>query len=424
MSLSIDGIASGLNTSELVEQLMQIERRPITLMKQRVQTYKQRLDAWRDVNMRLASLETKLGDLLLSSAYEARKATSSDQDVATAKASNTAVPATYKVEVLQVAQAQVLASHLRFDPDETLSGTMTVNGVTFDLEAESMTLPDLVEALNASDEAGVRASIIDGRLVLESRETNKSISWTGDIGLTEIQPPKAARVVVNGIELTRNSNELDDVVDGLTFTISGEGTTVIEVAKDVSGSIAKIKDVVDQLNSALDFIASRLEKDAILQGDSALMRLQSSLRMELMDRVETGNEINQLSAIGLRFSREGRMEIDEDKLREALENDSQAVYKLFAADEEHDGFSGVARRTRELIRSYTQTDGLIATRREMFESQIKDTEESIERMEERLARQEERLYSRFGAMEQALAALQTQSMWLQAQLMQLSAFNR
>lgn len=444
MSLSIDGIASGLNTTELIEQLMQIERRPITQMQQR-------MDAWRNVNMRLANLETKLGNLLLSSTFEAIKATSSAADAVTATARADAAVGTYRIVVKQVAKAQIVASASPLSTPASdplgLSGTVTVNGVAVTVDA-SMSLRDIASALNAS-EAGVRATIVDNRLVIEHKELGKPLDLvdssaaadgvlkqlgiltqdqaTGQWVANVIQHEQNAVIEVNGIEVTRPGNVIDDVVDGITFTIHDRGsdeerTAVIEVAKDANDAVAKIKEVVDQINSALEFMASRLEKGAVLQGDATLIRLQSALRLELMERVDTGTPYSTLSAIGLRFSREGRLEVDETKLREALEADAQAVYKLFAADTKSgDAADGIARRLRDLIRSYTQTGGVIASRREMFERQIKDIDASIERMKERLSRQEERLYRQFRAMEQALSALQTQSAWLQMQLVQMYA---
>lgn len=438
MSISFDGIASGLNTSELIQQLIQIERRPIALMEQRMQAYQQRMDAWRDVNMRLASLETKLSDLLLSSAYEARKATSSAQDVATATAKTTAVPGTYEVEVIRLATTHRVMSN-QFDrgmPDEILTGdpkTFQVNGATIEVE-EGDTLQSLADKLNAAEDAGVVATVIDNRLVIEGKETGAAITFEDSDGILKalgilvddnkaqtIQEARHAEFTVNGIRITRPTNSVE-VVDGVTFTLHGEGTAVITVAKDVAGAVSKIKDFVDQLNSAMDFMSSRLAKDGVLQGDATLVRLQSSLRLALMDRVNTGGSLTTLSEIGISFTREGRVELDETKLREVLEEDSQAVYQLLASSGEGDEGVGIARRARDLIRGYTQTDGVIAGRREMFEAQIESTKESIERLEERLVRHEERLYRQFTAMEQALAALQTQSAWLQTQLVQLTMY--
>lgn len=441
MSISFDGIASGLNTSELIKQLMQIERRPVVLLEQRVQTYQQRMDAWRDVNMRLASLETKLSDLLLRSAYEARKATSTDQEVVTASANNSAAPGTYEIEVLALARSHRVVSD-RLEEDLPLgladgeSKSFTVNEATITVEAGD-TLQTIADKLNAAEDAKVTATVIDNRLVIEGKETGVPLDFRDSddsdgvlqaLGILKpdgrprtIQAPQHARVKVNGIEIERPSNEVE-VVEGVTFTLRGEGTAVITVVKDVSGAVAKIKDVVDQLNSAMDFMSSRLAKDGILQGDATLVRLQSSLRLAFMDRADTGGKLTTLSEIGITFTREGRAELDESKLREALEEDAHGVYLLLAGSGEGDEGLGIARRARDLIRGYTQTGGVIQGRREMFEAQIASAKESIERMEERLERQEERLYRQFTAMEQALASLQTQSMWLQTQLIQLSMF--
>lgn len=434
MSISFDGIASGLNTSELIKQLMQIERRPVVLLEQRVQTYQQRMDAWRDVNMRLASLETKLSDLLLRSAYEARKATSTDQEVVTASANNSAAPGTYEIEVLALARShRVMSKRLEEELPLGLadgeSKSFTVNKATITVEAGD-TLQTIADKLNAAEDAKVTATVIDNCLVIEGKETGVELHFSDSddsdgvlqaLGLQTIQARQHARVKVNGIEIERPSNEVE-VVEGVTFTLRGEGTAVITVVKDVSGAVAKIKDVVEQLNSAMDFMSSRLAKDGILQGDATLVRLQSSLRLAFMDRADTGGKLTTLSEIGITFTREGRAELDESKLREALEEDAHGVYLLLAGSGEGDEGLGIARRARDLIRGYTQTGGVIQGRREMFEAQIASAKESIERMEERLERQEERLYRQFAAMEQALASLQTQSMWLQTQLIQLSMF--
>lgn len=441
MSISFDGIASGLNTSELIKQLMQIERRPIVLMEQRVQAYQQRMDAWRDVNMRLASLETKLSDLLLSSAYEARKATSSAENVVTATAKNSAVPATYEIEVIQLATTHRVASK-SLDPNEGLgldfedgeSKVFHVNGAKIEVTADD-TLRTLAEKLNAEPDAKVVATVIDNRLVIEAKETGVWTEFEDNDGVLEhlgiptgeaddsnlLQRPQSALLKVNGLLIERNTNEVE-VVDGVTFTLHDVGSAVITVAKDVAGTVSKIKDFVDQLNSAMDFMSSRLAKDGVLQGDATLVRLQSSLRLAFMDRVNAEDGLRSLSEIGISFTREGRVELDEAKLREGLEEDAHAVYKLFAGSGEGDEPLGVARRARDLIRGYTQTDGVIAGRREMFEAQIASAKESIERLEERLERYEERLYRQFTAMEQSLAALQTQSAWLQTQLVQLTMY--
>lgn len=84
MSIYFSGIISGIDTEELIRQLMNIERRPIRLMQQKVSRIEEQQSAWRDVNTRLSNLETKLKDLLDANLYSAMKASSSDEKVATA----------------------------------------------------------------------------------------------------------------------------------------------------------------------------------------------------------------------------------------------------------------------------------------------------------------------------------------------------
>ncbi len=426
MSLAIDGLASGLDTSNIISQLMEIERRPIRLLEVRRNEMQQRMDAWRDINSRLNRLDNLMADLVRSGTYEGRKVTSSNADVATATAANRAEPAVYTVEVEQLATAHRLAI------DEAglsnLVGDIQINGVRITVN-EGMSVADLAAAIkNAEDDIGVRATVIAGTLVLESKTTGtegaiKLLRLNGEesVDITDQYQmdggeAKDAVFFINGVRVERSSNTISDAVEGITFHLRDTGTTVITVSQDVDEVISRIQAFVDQYNSAMEFMREKLAEGAILQGDATLMRLQMGLRQAVLDRVSTSGGLNQLAQIGITATREGRLEFDQAKFREAFQENPSAVKELFAGDGEHGGAIG---RAREYLKNYIQAQtGIIAGRQEMLSGQVETIKDNIERMEARLERRAEMLYRQFAALEQALAQLQSQSNWLQMQLQQ------
>jgi len=239
-----------------------------------------------------------------------------------------------------------------------------------------------------------------------------------------LQAPQEARIVVDGITVTRDSNTISDVLQGVTLTLKDVGTVTIEVQHDVDRVMERIKAFVDQYNSVQNFIKEKTGDGGVLQGDVLLGRIQFQLRQLATARVDGAPEpYNQLAMIGISVDRYGTMTLDEGKLRAALEADPDAVYRLFAGKLEEDNFEGVAvRMGKELEQWLRSNEGLLASRQQMFENRMKDIDRSIERLEARLELREQTLRRQFTRLEEVLAALQTQSAWLSAQLVQLSAF--
>ncbi|MDC7286087.1 flagellar filament capping protein FliD, partial [Bifidobacterium thermophilum] len=78
-------------------------------------------------------------------------------------------------------------------------------------------------------------------------------------------------------------------------------------------------------------------KSGLLRSDQQLNGLLSKMRMDFYTPLSTSSsEYNQLAAIGITTTKNylegGKLEINEDKLKEALEKDPEGVFNLFAAD--------------------------------------------------------------------------------------------
>jgi len=452
-SIQIMGLSSGMDYNSIIEQLIALERIPITRMTERKSLYKAQQDAWRDINTRLSSLDNKLSDLRLSSTFQGRAVTSSKAELVTATAGTAALTGTYSVKVIQLAQAHRVASTEAVEVDEDGFVLNLGEGETETLEIKvggadegttitftgKVTLADIVKAINEAD-AGVRASIIAGRLVLESAETGKdnTIDLGGtlvdqlklkkeDGNINTIQQAQDAELEINGIQITSSSNTVKDAVQGVTFTLKGvtDGEPVqITISHDIDSAVSKIKAFVDQYNSVMSFIAEKtkvvmtdsgdISSTGTLQGDGTANRLRSALRYEVTRAIETESQFNQLAVLGITTNKEGMLEIDETKLKEALQANPEAVAEFFREK---------ADNLKDFIQGYIRYGtGILAEKQESIGRLIKDIDRQIERLEERIARKEESLVRQFTALEQVLANFQNQSAWLSQQMIMLSSW--
>lgn len=452
--IQIMGLASGIDVNGAIDQLLAIERLPLTRMAERKSIYRMQQDAWRDINTRLSALDNALTDLRLSSTFQGRTAVTSDPKVVTATANTQAIEGIYEVVVRETALAHRVASTGSIDADYTTSQDTTLfitvgtgDDATTEINiAAGSDLKDIVKAINDSD-APVKATIIGGRLVLESAETGTDstiglsdgeesgllqalklmVDVEGVVKPNTIQDARNATFSVNGIELTSQSNTIKDVVQGVTFTLlEDDSTAQVTVKPDIDAAVAKIKAFVDQYNSVMDFLrektkvtmtdAGDISSVGTLQGDGTANRLRDALRFQTTSALasDLGLEYNQLAVLGITTNKEGTLQIDETKLREALQEKPEAVTAFF---------NEKATNMKDFIKGYVQYgSGILAEKQESIGRLMKDVDRQIERLEERVAYKEASLIRQFTALEKAMSAFQSQSDWLNQQINQLSSW--
>ncbi len=266
--------------------------------------------------------------------------------------------------------------------------------------------------------------------------------------LNPVQIAQDARITVDGIEVTRDSNTIDDLIDGTTVQLHRPGPYPIELEIDFDREAAKdaIIDFVGRYNQLIRDVNILTRRDesvidqieyfddeereqareqlGLLQGDSILSRLRRSLQNMMMDPYPTreGDNLRLLAQVGISSNASGfgggvdasrlrgYLEINESVLDEALQTRFQSVHDLFGYDSSGNRVvdSGAAYRAHELIGPYTQSGGIIATRTGTIDGRVSRTEDDIEREEQRLERREQTLRQDFGRMEGAMRELEEQ----------------
>lgn len=381
-----------LDVNSIVSQLMTVERQPISKLSVKEAGFQAKLSAYGSVKGAVSGFQTVLQGLNSASKFQALTATPSDATVFSASATSVAVAGTYSLEVSSLAQAQSLvaagqassnaaigsgaATTVTFDFG-TISGGSLTNGVysgatfasngngtkSITLDSSNNSLQGIRDAINAA-KIGVTATLInDGgatpyRLALSSSSNGASnslkVSVSGDAAindllghdpagtqnLSETVTAQNANFKLNGVSVSKSSNSISDVVQGVTLNLSKITTSsvTLTVARDTASINTAINSFVKGYNdlattlknvSAYDAASQR---GAILQGDATVRSLQTQLRGIIGSSVTgTAGDLTTLSSVGIEFQKDGTLSVNQSKLNNAMSNHFDQIAGLFAS---------------------------------------------------------------------------------------------
>lgn len=367
MSLYISGLASGLDWQSMISQLVEVERRRVTLLENSKNAISQKKTAWSEVNTKLNSLKSSASALAELSDFDLYTSSTSVSgtnraaaDMITFAVGTNATQGTYAITVDRLARSEKQASAAFESSSEALglSGEILVNGHSVTVSAAD-TLSDLrskINALNTGEEpAGVTASIVkvsdtEYRLTLTAQETGaegftiedgEGSAVLSGLGLTTIQEGQDAQITVDGFTITRSSNQISDVIPGVTMNLidAQDGAIItLDVVRDTDAVKKKIQDFVDAYNALMDYIndqntaSSDGKTTKPLFGDSSLQSVKSSIRNVILAGVKgLDSTLDHLSLVGVNLDRYGKLSIDSSKLEGYLNTNFNDVVNLMAA---------------------------------------------------------------------------------------------
>jgi len=364
----IDGLVSNLKTGEIVDALIQASRAATRVLEKRKEQLGQRLEAVRSLNTKLLSAQLDIVTLRRAPTFQARTATSSNTDALAVSATSSAVPGTYRLDVVAVAKAHQLRTTGKTSATASNgSGTVTLqvgNGVEKTITATDTSLNGLAKAINDA-KAGVTATVInDGssdpagpfKLVLQANETGAAndiaISGTGDLNtlfasgnLTTLSQAGDAEIRLGGsgvgetpITIFKASNTVSDIIPGVTLTLkdAANNLTVTVAANPVEAKTA-VKTFIESVNKAITFLN---EQTAFNPTTKVAGVLQSDVNVrsgaDSVIRALTGvvpglpSVLNNFGALGVTIDRaKGTLILDEAKLDAQLAADPSGVQNLF-----------------------------------------------------------------------------------------------
>lgn len=281
------------------------------------------------------------------------------------------------------------------------------------------------------------------------------------------------------VNLRRDSNTF--TVDGLTIALKGtfgeydettgelkDKTNIanaveINASVDVDKLMDTIKSFVADYNAIVDMVNGELTtkhdrdydpltseqkgelseseiskwetkaKEGLLYGDSDLRSLSMDLRV-----VVSGGLLTKFEEIGINlsssYSDNGKLNIDESKLRAALETDPESVQKLFTSTagkdaEGNETFNGLATNLKNVMNKYVKTIGSMETKgilirkagsksaaqsltQNTYYDQLTAIDKMIDKLKARLKTEQDRYISQFSTLETMIANMNSQSSYL------------
>lgn len=446
---------SGMSGAQFAEQLIAAERMgKDQLYKAKMDKYEAQLDAYKLLDRSMDKIVSQL-EKLEQGSFEAKKAEVTGEN-ASVTVNSDSPAGDYELQVHQLAQAHQLSKSFA-DENAKLPSTgvlsIEVGGKTLDLDMSvlnadgSKTVTSLRDMINDHpDNPGVQASLVrtggQVELMLTSKETGAastmSVTMDGaDWGMTERRAAQDAQITLNGISISNSSNQLTNVIDGMDIELkqthaTGE-SSMISVKADYEASEEAVEDFVDAVNDLLDQInsltrsmgAEALDEDdsdkddkdeddeddrptsvdedqiGILKGDSTIRTLQDKLRNIVFAESPNGMR---LGDIGIELTRSGKLEIDSEKLTDALKNKPSDITEMFTSK------GGLVDQLETTIDPFTKFDGYLDNKKDTLDGQIDRVEDNIDR-HNRLMEQRYQIYlGQFTAMESAINEMNSASM--------------
>lgn len=432
-AVTFGGLASGLDTSSLIDKLVAAERSSANLLT----TKQTNLNTQKSIVSSLASAVAALGTaargLDIDSELGPRTATSSDGHV-TVAVSASATTGSHDVRVKQLATSQVQASSTYATNVAGVAGAGTlkisIGGTEKTLSYGPTDSLDTIAATINNANAGVSASVLfDGasyRLVVNAKATGTAnaatFTETGTgLGLSDVANQKIAAknsiVSIDGIDVTRPSNLVSDALPGVTMTLKSvtpdaDASGQLAIVLDTDALKTKIQAVVTAYNSVnsalhvqLDYTGTTKGQNTLF-GDTTLRQLQNSLGTLMSNSY--GSQT--LSQLGISRDKTGAMTLDTSKLTEALAADPDVARSLFVSN-------GFAKAVSTLTDSYTTTStGILAAKTSSLASRYADLQKQIDRVNTNADALQTRLQRQFAALEQAMSSMQSQSSYLTSAL--------
>ncbi|WP_370327629.1 flagellar filament capping protein FliD [Euzebya sp.] len=448
----IDGLASGLDTTGMIDQLMALERQPITRLENQISLNKAAITSLSGFRTVFDGILAKAKELVDGEhVFDPVAATSSHSSVAaTAQAGSTPTSFSFTVERLASAHQVVLGGtatdldqQVIAPPGATLSIT-DGGGTVHAIDVGDGTLKSVIAGINATTGLGVRAQSINlgtgngYKLQLTSTESGAASAFTVNAsdfdvafgtGTTIMKAGQDAMISVGGgaFEITSESNTFSDVVDGMSFTVSeadSARTVTVTTKSDSDAVVKKVKSLVDNINAALNTLEQSTDsgsdgKAGPLANDPTLRSLSTQLLTAFTYAVG-GSALGSAGAIGIESTRDGRLKFDEAKFTTALAERPDDVRALFRTGDASN--PGVADRIAKVAgQAVERNTGLLDSAIASRTSRNTTLQDSIDRLDVRLELRRTTMERQWAALEVALSGMQAQGNWLSSQLPALQA---
>jgi len=467
----ITGISSGIDWGSIIDTMMESRRAVERQWYEQQEQLDIKASLYEELAANLSNLQGSLDPLKRESTFLGKSVevtpTSGTAGPVAVTASPEAEIGRFNIDVTSVASNHRVAGVRYDDADAALglegSFDLSVGDFTVTVDVSSdQSLKGIAEAVNAAvaqqaEEAEIApplsAKVLDKTLIFEARQTGLEnvLSVTDSDGLLAslgivdgtgnftnvLQEPADARITLDGLEVTRSSNTIDDLIEGVTIEVVNEGSAQVDVSLDAEPAVTGVKSMLEAYNETLDWINIRLTEESkenpesevekkwgLLKGDRLLWSSKQDMRsIAGKVRYDVEGEYKSLSSIGITtesvdFGKSGKLRFDESAFMEAMLDDPRGVGEVLRSfAEEMQGFTKqMISGTPESVGGTMVKTGTIINRIDSLEERSSRIDERIADFEARLAMEQASLEKLYANMERRLSEMNQQSYYFSALL--------
>ena len=357
----------------------------------------------------VSTLKTSYADVANETAMLKRTVTAAGSGSVTANVEAGVAEQTVRLSVSQLAQVDSYQSKGFKSRSETLnlgkeeSLTLSVGDKSVDIKVgPSTTLEDIINQINDGAGDAIKASIVNTggengyKMILQSKESGEKnqikFSVKGDnpdalkgaqdvleklgfmtnqteikddknqvtgynltidtnntsAGGKQLQKAQDAKFNFNGIDITRSSNKVDDLIIGVTFNLNNvdekNSTTgalkesVITIGKDTDAVVKSLKSMVTAYNDLISNIstATSYDRENGVAGTLNGMSEITGIKRKLQNLFESSNSDGKsLQNFGFSFTEKGVLSVDESKLKDTISKDYEGFKSFFTNSTEY-----------------------------------------------------------------------------------------
>ncbi|MFG0251918.1 MAG: flagellar filament capping protein FliD, partial [Phycisphaerales bacterium JB038] len=261
------GLMSGINTRDLIDQLMAIESQPLTRMQTRIATLELQQTAYMDINARLLALKSSSQAFRTQDIFQSAKATSSNADILSATASSDAALGTYNMTVNRLVSTHQLISRGFADKD---SGAVGATEFSFEIGGGQLATDTELSLLNGG------SGIDRGKILIEDSQGN---SVTIDLSTVT-----TVNEVLDAIN-SKGSIEVTASIDDDHFVITDDNGGTVSISDVYGDSTATSLGLVG--TGAGSVVGSSV---FYLSEDTALSVLNDGTGVLMQDGPEVGTQ--------------------------------------------------------------------------------------------------------------------------------------
>ena len=357
----------------------------------------------------VSTLKTSYADVANETAMLKRTVSAAGSGSVTANVEAGVAEQTVRLSVSQLAQVDSYQSKGFKSRSETLTGitsdqslTLSVGDKSVDIKVgQSTTLEDIINQINDGAGDAIKASIVNTggengyKMILQSKESGEKnqikFSVKGDqtaadgakavleklgfmtnqteikddknqvtgynltidtnntsAGGKQLQKAQDAKFNFNGIDITRSSNSVDDLIVGVTFNLNNvdekNSTTgalkesVITIGKDTDAVVKSLKSMVTAYNDLISNIstATSYDRENGVAGTLNGMSEITGIKRKLQNLFESSNSDGKsLQNFGFSFTEKGVLSVDESKLKDTISKDYEGFKSFFTNSTEY-----------------------------------------------------------------------------------------